>query len=102
MLVSNVDVYVGDQVAYHITVKNTGDVGLDNIYFIEDDKLCVLYSSDKNTHVSFITTGNEHLQDIAFKNNYGALYACPVNEEYSQFILFDSFGRILLVDTEGE
>jgi hypothetical protein len=73
-----------------------------NFYFIEDDKLCVLYSSDKNTHVSFITTGNEHLQDIAFKNNYGALYACPVNEEYSQFILFDSFGRILLVDTEGE
>ena len=73
-----------------------------NFYFIEDDKLCVLYSSDKNTHVSFITTGNEHLQDIAFKNNYGALYACPVNEVYSQFILFDSLGRVLLVDTEGE
>jgi hypothetical protein len=52
--------------------------------------------------VSFITTGNELLQDIALKNNYGALYAWPVNEEYTQFILFDSFGRILLVDTEGE
>ena len=73
-----------------------------NFYFIEDDKLLVLYSGDKNTHVSFITTGNELLQDIALKNNYGALYAWPVNEEYTQFILFDSFGRILLVDTEGE
>ena len=73
-----------------------------NFYFIEDDKLLVLYSGDKNTHVSFITTGNELLQDIALKNNYGALYAWPVNEEYTQFILFDSFGRIIHIDTEGE
>ena len=36
VLVSSEAVYVGDQVVYHVTVENTGDVELDNIYFIED------------------------------------------------------------------
>ena len=37
VLVSGDLVYAGNQVAYHITLENTGDVVLDNIYFIEDD-----------------------------------------------------------------
>ena len=36
VLVSNDAVYVGDQVVYHVTVENAGDVELDSIYFIED------------------------------------------------------------------
>ena len=54
VLVSNVDVYVGDQVAYHITVKNTGDVGLDNIYFIEDDYGDLVFDHFKETPENWI------------------------------------------------
>ena len=78
-------------------------------YFIDDDKLCLLYTGDtgyystnSKTHVAFMTTGNEWLQDVTFNDDYAVLYAWPVNEENTQFIFFDKYGRILLVDTEGE
>ena len=71
------------------------------IRFIDDEKLCVIYSG-KRTYLSFMTTDNELLQDVAFNANYNALYVWPVNDEYTQFNLFDKFGRIIHIDTEGE
>ena len=73
--------------------------------FVSDDRLCILYNGGNYTHytrVAFLTTENELLQDISFNAEYGALYAWPVNDEYTQFCLFDKFGRIIYIDTEGE
>ena len=72
-----------------------------SMLFMDDDKLCVSYSG-KSTHVAFITSDNELLQDVAFNGNYNAVYAWPVNEEYTQFIIFDNYGRMIQIDTEGE
>ena len=79
------------------------EVGVFSTYirFIGDEKLCVIYAG-KRTYLSFITTDNELLQDIAFNANYNAVYAWPVNDEYTQFNLFDKYGRIIHIDTEGE
>ena len=79
------------------------EVGVFSTYirFIDDEKLCVIYAG-KRTYLSFITTDNELLQDIAFNANYNAVYAWPVNDEYTQFNLFDKYGRIIHIDTEGE
>ena len=71
------------------------------IRFIDDEKLCVIYS-DKRTYLSFMTTDNELLQDVAFNANYNAVFAWPVNDEYTQFNLYDKYGRIIHIDTEGE
>ena len=80
-----------------------------HFYFIDDDKLCVLYTGDigyytrnSKTHVALMTTGNEWLQDVTFNDDYAALYAWPVNDAFTQFIFFDHYGRILYIDTEGE
>ena len=80
-----------------------------DFYFIDDDKLFVIYTGDtgyysrnSKTHVALVTTDNEWLQDVTFNDDYAALYACPVNEQYTQFIFFDKYGRILLLDTEGK
>ena len=80
-----------------------------NFYFIDDDKMCVLYTGDtgyysrnSKTHVALMTTRNEWLQDVTFNDDYAALHARPVNEEYTQFLCFDKYGRILLIDTAGE
>lgn len=80
-----------------------------HFYFIDDDKLCVLYTGDtgyysrnSKTHVALMTTGNEWLQDVTFNDDYAALYAWPVNDAFTQFIFFDRYGRILYIDTEGE
>ena len=79
------------------------------LYLIDDDKLCLLYTGDtgyythnSQTHVSFMTTGNEWLQDVTFNDDYAALFAWPVNDALTQFCFFDKYGRILLIDTEGE
>ena len=79
------------------------EVGVFSTYirFIGDEKLCVIYAG-KRTYLSFITTDNELLQDIAFNANYNALFAWPVNDEYTQFNLYDNYGRIIHIDTEGE
>ena len=79
------------------------EVGVFSTYirFIGDEKLCVIYSG-KRTYLSFITTDNDLLQDVAFNANYNAVYAWPVNDEYTQFNLFDKYGRIIHIDTEGE
>jgi len=78
-------------------------------YFIDDDKLFVTYTGDtgyysrnSKTHVALMTTDNEWLQDVTFNDNYAALYAWPLNEQYTQFVFFDKYGRILLLDTEGK
>lgn len=80
-----------------------------DFYFIDDNKLFVIYTGDtgyytrnSKTHVALMTTENEWLQDVTFNDDYSALYAWPVNEQYTQFIFFDKYGRILLLDTEGE
>lgn len=80
-----------------------------DFYFIDDDKLLVIYTGDtgyysrnSKTHVALVTTDNEWLQNVTFNDDYAALYAWPVNEQYTQFIFFDKYGRILLLDTEGE
>jgi hypothetical protein len=79
------------------------------LYLIDDDKLCLLYTGDtgyythnSKTHMALMTTDNEWLQDITFNDDYAVLYAWPANEQYTQFIFFDKYGRILLLDTEGE
>lgn len=79
------------------------------LYLTGDDKLCLLYTGDtgyythnSKTHVAFMTTGNEWLQDVTFNDDYAALYAWPLNDALTQFCFFDKYGRILLVDTEGE
>lgn len=69
--------------------------------FIDKDRLCVLYSG-KSTHVALMTTGNDLLQDVSLKANYDAVYGGPVNDEYTQFVLFDTYGRIICIDTQGE
>lgn len=71
------------------------------MHFIDDDKLCVLYYG-KNTRVAFITPKNELLRDVTFNANYNAIYLWPVNDQYTQFNLFDTYGRIIHIDTEGE
>ena len=80
-----------------------------SLYLIDDDKLCLLYTGDtgyythnSKTHMTLMTTDNEWLQDITFNDDYAVLYAWPANEQYTQFIFFDKYGRILLLDTEGE
>ena len=80
-----------------------------DFYFIDDDKLFVIYTGDtgyysrnSKTHVALVTTDNKWLQDVTFNDDYAALYAWPLNEQYTQFIFFDKYGRILLLDTEGE
>ena len=80
-----------------------------DFYFIDNDKLFVIYTGDtgyysrnSKTHVALMTTDNEWLKDVTFNDDYAALYAWPVNEQYTQFIFFDKYGRILLLDTEGE
>ena len=80
-----------------------------SLYLIDDDKLCLLYTGDtgyythnSKTHMALMTTDNEWLQDITFNDDYAVLYAWPANEQYTQFIFFDKYGRILLLDTEGE
>ena len=60
------------------------------------------YSRNSKTHVALVTTDNEWLQNVTFNDDYAALYAWPVNEQYTQFIFFDKYGRILLLDTEGK
>ena len=73
--------------------------------FVSDDRLCLLYRRSRNTTcncVAFLTTENELLQDISFNAEYSAIYAWPVNEDYTEFCLFDRFGRIIYIDTEGE
>ena len=79
------------------------------LYLTDDDKLCLLYTGDTGyythnikTHVAFMTTGNEWLQDVTFNDDYAALYAWPINDALTQFYFFDKYGRILLIDTEGE
>jgi hypothetical protein len=49
-----------------------------------------------------MTTGNEWLQDVTFNDDYAALLAWPLNDALTQFNVFDKYGRILLIDTEGE
>ena len=71
------------------------------IRFIDDEKMCVIYAGIR-TYLSFITTDNELLQDVAFNANYNAVYVWPVNDEYTQFNLYDNYGRIIHIDTEGE
>lgn len=80
-----------------------------DFYFTDDNKLFVIYTGDtgyytrsSKTHVALMTTENEWLQDVTFNDDYAALYAWPVNEQYTQFIFFDKFGKILLLDTEGK
>lgn len=70
--------------------------------FVSGDRLCVLYNDDRHTRVAFLTTSNELLQDISFNAGYSALYAWPVNDEHTQFCLFDKYGRIIYIDIEGE
>lgn len=79
------------------------------LYLIDDDKLCLLYTGDtgyythnSKTYVAFMTTGNEWLQDVTFNDDYAALFTWPVNDTLTQFCFFDKYGRILLIDTEGE
>ena len=79
------------------------------LYLIDDDKLCLLYTGDTGyythntqTHMAFMTTGTEWLQDVTFNDDYAALYAWPVNEKYTQFNILDRYGRILHIDIEGE
>ena len=49
-----------------------------------------------------MTTGNEWLQEVTFNDDYAALYAWPVNNVLTQFGIFDKYGSILLIDTEGK
>lgn len=79
------------------------------LYLIDDDKLCLLYTGETGhythilkTHIAFMTTGNEWLQEVTFNDDYAALYAWPVNNGLTQFGIFDKYGRILLIDTEGK
>ena len=69
--------------------------------FIDNDRLCVLYAG-KNTHVALMTTENDLLQDTSLNANYNAVYGGPVNDENTQFVLFDTYGKIIYIDTEGE
>ena len=41
-------------------------------------------------------------KEVTFNDDYAALYAWPVNDEFTQFGIFDKYGRILLIDTEGK
>lgn len=69
--------------------------------FIDNDRLCVIYSG-KSTHVALMTTENDLLQDTSLNANYNAVYGGPVNDEITQFVLFDTYGRIIYIDTEGD
>ena len=72
-----------------------------SMHFISDDRLCILHYG-KYTRVAFLTTDNELLQDISFNASYNAIYVWPVNDVYKQFCLFDAYGRIIYIDTEGD
>lgn len=69
--------------------------------FVDDDRLCVLYSG-RTTNVALMTTGNEILHDVSLNANYNVLYGRPLNEDYTQFYLLDKYGRIIYIDTAGE
>ena len=78
-------------------------------YFLDDDKICVLYVGNSGyyttilkAHIALITTENEWLKEVTLNDDYAALYAWPLNDEMTQFGIFDKYGRILLIDTEGK
>ena len=69
--------------------------------FVDDDRLCVLYSG-RTTNVALMTTGNEILHDVSLNANYNVLYGRAENEDYTQFYLLDKYGRMIYIDTAGE
>ena len=78
-------------------------------YFLDDDRICVLFigcsgyfTTILKAHIALITPKNEWLQEVTVNDDYAALYAWPLNDTLTQFYFFDKYGRVLLIDTEGE
>lgn len=93
----------------HTMHDENNDYSPVSFYFLDDDKICVLYIGSSGyyttilkAHVAIITPENEWLQEVTINDDYAALYARPLNDALTQFYFFDKYGRILLIDTEGE
>lgn len=93
----------------HTMHDENNDYSPVSFYFLDDDKICVLYigssgyyTTIQKAHVAIITPENEWLQEVTINDDYAALYARPLNDALTQFYFFDKYGRILLIDTEGE
>ena len=85
VLVSEDAVYEGDQIAFHIVVENTGDVELDNIYFIENSYDDLVYDHFKQSNQNWTV---EKLDGDRYKFTLNQEVA--IGEEFGLTVYFNS------------
>ena len=71
----------------------------------DKNKICAAYVesdySNGKTHIGIFDLDGNKLKDINMMNYYNILYAKPENDNFTQFTLFDNYGRIIYMDSNG-
>ncbi|MBQ4449632.1 MAG: hypothetical protein II900_04295 [Prevotella sp.] len=92
-----------------VWVKGMHDTGWDTsptyFYLFDTNKICAAYEvsdySYGKTHIGIFDLDGNKQKDINMLNNYDIIYAKPENGDCTQFTLFDKYGRILYMDSNG-